>query len=377
MDYPLAIFAPEIGARSETFVRRHCQELLPGSTAVVGYVLRGAEHRDWVVKGPVLDLSPLWRRALLRVTGVMAGIPRLRGAQDLDLVKRFLRKHNIRVIVGEYLDTSLAWQRTAQELGIRFFAHAHGYDVSIRLRQPRWRAEYLRYNEAAGVITMSQASRTRLINLGLAPDKVHVVPYGVDVPAEPRQRPARGCVRCVAVGRMVTKKAPLLTLEAFRRAAEACPELRLDYVGGGHLLPAAQQFVRDNGLDDRVSLHGGQPNHVVQRVMKDADIYVQHSMTDLDTGDEEGLPVAILEAMAHALPVVSTRHAGIPEAVLDTSTGYLVDERDSERMAEVITTLVRDPDMRGRMGQAGWARASEYFSWDRERAELLRILGLE
>src|SRR5207247_4061449 len=123
--------------------------------------------------------------------------------------------------------------------------------------------------------------------------------------------------------------------------------------------------------------HGGQPNEVVQRLMRDADIFVQHSITDPDTGDAEGLPVSILEAMAHGLPVVSTRHAGIPEAVSDGVSGYLVDEGDTAGMAERIVALIRSADLRHRMGDAGWRRAKEDFSWERERSALLRILGLE
>lgn len=374
---PLAVFAPDIGTRSETFIRRHVRDLLPGRTAAVGRVIRKHDLGDWAVNGPVLDLGSIQHRVVRRALRTLTSGLRLRSVLNLDPIRHFLRKHKVRVIMGEYLDESLPWLEVAQELGIRFFGHAHGYDVSEQLRKPKWQAEYLRYNQAAGVITMNQVSRARLIDLGLEPNKVHVVPYGVDVPDRPLQRPERGIVACVAVGRMVAKKAPILTLDAFRQAAEACPELRLDYIGAGDLLPAARQFIHDFSLEDKVWLHGSQPNHVVQRLMKNADIFLQHSMTDPDTGDEEGLPVAILEAMAHALPVVSTWHAGIPEAVGDGSTGFLVDECDSETMAEQIKFLARRPGMRRKLGQAGWARAREYFSWEKERAALLEIMGIE
>src|SRR5205807_2160015 len=140
-----------------------------------------------------------------------------------------------------------------------------------------------------------------LVEIGLDPEKVHAVPYGVDVPAEcPSRVREGGRVRCLSVGRFVPKKAPILTLDAFRRAAAEVPGLTLDYVGGGELLPAAWQFLRAFGLEDRVTLHGAQPSETVARLLAEADIYFQHSMTDPETGDEEGLPVAILEAMAQA-----------------------------------------------------------------------------
>jgi colanic acid/amylovoran biosynthesis glycosyltransferase len=279
-------------------------------------------------------------------------------------------------MLGEYLDASLPWLELARELGIQFFAHAHGYDVSMRLREPRYRHEYLRYRDAAGVITMSESSRTRLIDLGLAPEQTHAVPYGVDVPDAFDERSPSAEVAVLAVGRMIPKKAPLLTLDAFRRALAASTGLHLHFVGAGPLLPAAAQFVRTMQLDHHVTLHGGQQNAVVQDLMTSADIFVQHSVTDPDTGDEEGLPVAILEAMARGLPVVATRHAAIPEAVVDSVTGFLVTEGDVQTMAARITQLAEDRALRLAMGRAGWARARERFSWPRERHDLLRILGI-
>jgi len=85
--------------------------------------------------------------------------------------------------------------------------------------------------------------------------------------------------------------------------------------------------------------------------------------------------VAILEAMAHALPVVATRHAGIPESVQETKTGLLVDESDIVSMAEHIVTLARDEALRRSMKLAGWQIARENFTWEREREELLKVLG--
>jgi glycosyltransferase involved in cell wall biosynthesis len=147
-------------------------------------------------------------------------------------------------------------------------------------------------------------------------------------------------------------------------------------VGSGVLLPAARQFVQAFGLSGRVTFHGATSHEIVKQLMRQADIFLQHSVTDPETGDEEGLPVAIQEAMAFALPVISTRHAGIPEAVVEGGTGCLVNEGDVSAMAGDIVTLARDPGLRQRMGTAGWERAKEHFSWERSRDQLLSALGL-
>ncbi|MBD1805028.1 glycosyltransferase family 4 protein [Microcoleus sp. FACHB-SPT15] len=388
MNKPLAIVAPRIGARSETFIQRHMQDLLPGNTVIVAAV-NSSDADDWNVDCPILVRNWLhkggYRERMVRaatqmvqsVTQNLGWRPAERPWEFIkEAAKEFLQKYQVQVIMGEYLDLCFPWLQVAQELGIQFFGHAHGYDVSYSLQDAKWRKKYLRYNETGGIITMSQASRERLLSLGLQPNKVHVVPYGIEVSDNPLKRTEQEIVHCLAVGRMVAKKAPLKTLEAFRQASETCPKLRLDYVGAGELLPSAQEFVRIFNLGEKVTLHGGQSNAVVQQLMKKADIFLQHSMTDPESGNEEGLPVAILEAMAQSLPVVSTHHAGIPEAVLDTFTGYLVDEGDSVGMAECLVALTRDPDLRVRLGEAGWRRAKEHFSWEKEQGELLRILGL-
>ena len=169
----------------------------------------------------------------------------------------------------------------------------------------------------------------------------------------------------------------MLFRSAFRQASLVFPNLRLDYVGAGALLPAAKQYIHVFGLDGKVTLHEGLPNQKVQELMREADIFLQHSMTDPDSGDEEGLPVAILEAMAHALPVVSTFHAGIPEAVEQGKTGFLFAEGDFAGMAQGIVDLAKDFELRSEMGSSGWQRAKERFTWEREREDLLNVLGLK
>jgi len=293
-------------------------------------------------------------------------------------VLQFLKRHNVQVVLSEYLDFSLKWLEVAKVLGIKFFAHAHGYDVSRSLRDTQMRRKYLRLKSADGIITMSEVSRQRLVKLGLGASRIHVIPYGIDVSQSPVRHGLRKAdtVRCLAVGRMVAKKAPLLLLEAFRRAVSALPALQLDYIGEGELFEAAHDFVQEHNLAAKVNLHGGQPNTVVQNMMSKTDIFLQHSRTDPETGDEEGLPVAILEAMGHGLPVITTTHAGIPEAVVEGVTGLLVDEGDTGDMAECLVQLASDAELRGQFGLAGWQRARERFTWQRERQDLLKVLGL-
>jgi glycosyltransferase involved in cell wall biosynthesis len=229
-------------------------------------------------------------------------------------------------------------------------------------------------NNAAAIVTPSQYSARRLYEIGIRPDLITVIPYGITMPEPPAKAEPRDGTRLVAVGRLVEKKAPITTLAAFARARQAMPALTLDIVGDGPLMPKARKFVATNSLTKAVTLHGALPNPQTLSILAEADIFVQHSVTDR-SGDEEGLPVAILEAMARGLPVVATRHAGIPEAVVDGTTGLLVDEGDSHAMAQAILDLAASRGMRGSFGAAAAARARDRYTWERERGDLLRLLG--
>lgn len=372
--YPLAVIAPTLGTRSETFIYRHMTELMPNQTIVVSR--RMAPHlNDRDIRFPYLVLgnSKLNWQWLYRVILYLLKLNKLSPVQVT--VEQYLRQHRVKIVLSQYLNHSLKWLDVAQNLEIRFFAHAHGYDISEALCDPAMSKRYLKLEAADGVITMSEHSRKRLMSLGLNGSKIHVIPYGINVPDVFQNRQSGDTIRCLAVGRMVAKKAPKFTIEAFRQALMGNPCLRLDYVGDGELFDEAKQFVHAHALNDKVILHGNQPNPAVMELMKNADIFLQHSRTDPVTGDEEGLPVAILEAMANSLPVVSTRHAGIPEAVIENVTGYLVDEGDIDGMASHIVQLANDAQLRDKFGKKGWERAKQHYSWKKEKASLLELLG--
>jgi glycosyltransferase involved in cell wall biosynthesis len=376
MSRPLAIFTPQVGSFSETFIRRHIERLMPGEVVVVTQTTKKPYAGNWSVDCPLLVLDSLDHsrgRRWLNDIGARLGL--LKTSRQSASVEKFLRENRVHTVLVEYLDHALCWLKLARDLNIRLFAHAHGYDISAYLQDERWRSRYPQLNECAGVITMSQVSKQALQAAGLREEKLHVVPYGVDVPAEcPARLENAEVIRCVAVG-ITAQKAPILTLDAFRRAAELHPELHLDFIGRGELLAAMEQFVRAFRLEQRVTLHGAKHHAEVLEHMRRSDLFLQHSMVD-PAGATEGLPVAILEAMAAGLPVVSTLHAGIPEAVVEGETGFLVHEGDSVTMGERISQLVRDGQVRRRMGQAAWKRAADHFSSEKQRASLLQVMHL-
>jgi len=338
--------------------------IAPGETVAV--VQRSAHPMGgrWQAPCPVLFLDQA-------MSGWPARLAHRGGRSWRDLragaVAGFLRRHGVRVVLGEYLDEFVEFVPLLDRMRLPYVAQGHGMDVSAALRDAGTAESYLAYRSARVVLTRCEPHRRRLIDLGLAAEQVCVNPGGVDLPPRVPERGPAAARRLLAIGRMTPKKGPIYLLEAFRRAARLDPELTLDYIGAGDLLPAARQFVAAGDLQGRVRLHGAAADATKAALLEACGVFVQHSLTDPETGDEEGLPAAIQEAMAHGMAVVSTRHAGIPEAVIEAETGLLVDEGDVGAMAEALVAV---PAIAARLGAAGRRRAEALYGWEQERSRL-------
>ena len=379
----MAIYSPNLGAVSETFIKKHMEELAIDQTVVVAGSNELPYCGHWFINCPTYILSnknSIFLNTRTKLWLTILHLFGLRSRKNLyyhQELEEFLIQNNVKVILSEYLHYSTTIIDLAKKLGIKLYAHAHGNDVSATLKRKFWRREYLRLNKADGIITVSEYSKQKLIKLGLKKELIHVIPCGIKLPPSFSSTNESECIKCLAVGRMVSKKAPLLLLESFRLAAEKNDFLRLDFIGDGVLYKNALQYVKDHNLEDKVKLHGSLAHGTVMNMMKDANIFLQHSITDPVTGDQEGLPVSILEGMAHYLPVISTSHAGIPEAVINNKSGILVNEADTPAMAEAILKLAENKNLRRDMGRAGREIIEEKFTWEIEKRSLLNLIDKE
>ena len=132
-------------------------------------------------------------------------------------------------------------------------------------------------------------------------------------------------------------------------------------VGDGPLLSVVQERAHQLGLEHLVQFPGVLSPDAVAQEMRRARVFVQHSRTAED-GDEEGCPVSVMEAQLCGLPVVATRHGGIPDVVVDQQTGRLVEEGDHRGMAEAMALLADRQDLAGAWGAAGQRRTQARFT---------------
>ncbi len=254
--------------------------------------------------------------------------------------------------------------------GYSFTAHAHDLYLDRAMLEEKVR-------EARFVVTISEYNRALLRELygEEAAAKTSIVRCGVD-PArfQPRAQPARrgpAVIACVA---------GLRDYKGHRHLVDACALLRerrvafrCVLVGDGPERAALERQIAALKLGE-VELLGGQPQDQVRALLASADVLVHPSVVTA-AGMMDGIPVALMEAMAAGCPVVSTRVSGIPELVRDGKTGLVVEPGDAAALADAIERLVGDPTLARKLGLAGRRAVLREFTLARNGERLLRLFA--
>jgi len=292
---------------------------------------------------------------------------------------RICRHERPDVVMAEFGFHAVRIMELVPATGLPLIVHFRGSDASARRYLQGLSRRYARLLLlATAVVVKSQPMRRAIQALAVrrpTPLPVLVSPSGADASLFWGAQPAMAAPLFVAVGRFVAKKGPLQSLEAFARAAAAVPApLRLVMVGDGRLLPAARRLAMQLGIEERVTFAGGRSPEWIADCLRCARGFIQHSLPGPD-GDQEGSPVSVMEAQLSGLPVVATRHAGIPEVVLDGETGLLVEEGDVDAMAKAIALLGSDPNLAGRLGAAGRQRCLEAFTTAHHHQQLGELIS--
>jgi glycosyltransferase involved in cell wall biosynthesis len=286
--------------------------------------------------------------------------PEVANAERADALRAFFTEYKVDCILAEFGTTGASIAPAAEAAGIPLVVHFHGHDAHRASVVNEYRSRYCAMFEYAhAVLAVSKYMVDTLVNLGAERSKIVYNPYG------PRDKfyALRTDYRpsLLAVGRFTDIKANYLTLAAFKEACYDVPDARLVMVGDGELLETCKTLARAWGIADRVEFTGSIAHAEVDRRFEQSCAFVQHSVSP-SYGDAEGTPVTILEAQASALPVVATRHAGIPDVVVHERTGFLVDELDIAGMASWMNYLLKNPELCRTLGMAARDHVRRNFS---------------
>ncbi len=249
----------------------------------------------------------------------------------------------------------------------------HGADVASKADIVDYERKLRRMFEVVPlVLARSQSLADRLVQLGCPPEKLRINRTGVplnDFPFVEREPPPEGRWRLLQACRLISKKGVSTSIRAFAILQRQFPKAKLTIAGKGPLQPRLEALATQLGVSDKVRFCGFLSQNELFDLYASAHLFLHPSETSSDQ-DQEGVPNAILEAMATGLPVVATRHGGIPEAVQHGRTGLLVEEGDFVSLADAIASVLRSPDTLRQMG----LRASESVARNFEQGEQIRQL---
>lgn len=235
----------------------------------------------------------------------------------------------------------------------------HGFDISSLIRR-KGRDHYrLLFRFGALFLPISEMWARRLRELGCDPARIKVHRVGIDCSLnaflERRLDPGTNApIKLISVGRLVEKKGHAYTLRALAQLRRERPDLSvtLDIVGEGDLMGALKRDASEFQLSDIVTFHGGLRHGRTLALLNKAAAFILPSVTS-QNGDMEGIPVALMEAMARGMPVISTYHSGIPELVENGVSGFLVPERDVAALTKAIEESIESAPRWSEIGRAG------------------------
>jgi colanic acid/amylovoran biosynthesis glycosyltransferase len=288
-------------------------------------------------------------------------------------LRNFFKTNRINAVLAEYGITGVGVMGTCEQLNLPLIVHFHGSDAYTYKVLDRYGKMYKKmFAYAEAIVAVSKHMVDQLVGLGAPAEKVFYNPYGVDLskfkPTSLTSEP-----RVLAVGRFVEKKAPYLTILAFKQLLERLPDAKLVMVGDGILRDVCRNILKSLHIEHAVALKGAVNHDQVAQLMQESRVFVQHSLVP-KSGNSEGTPVGILEAGATGLPVVSTAHAGIMDAVVHGKTGFLVSEGDIDGMSEYLYQLLTNRDLAVEMGKQAREHISANFNMDDSIKRLRAII---
>jgi colanic acid/amylovoran biosynthesis glycosyltransferase len=332
-------------------IYRQIKALRGVTTFVVTKELQNAEHFPF----PDIEIIPK-RRTNLLVHGWL----------------KFVERRPPIVYRGEYQTLDSLLKRHGADLMHIYFGHTgvhllpfieqwdkpclvsfHGADVADKPEIKDYHGKLRRLFDAVPlVLARSQSLADRLMRFGCPPEKLRINRTGVpldEFPFADRQSPSNGQWKIVQACRLIPKKGVATSLRAFAIFKKDHPKAEFFLAGKGPLQPELEMLAAGLGIFKDVHFMGFLSQSELLKLYASSHLLLHPSET-LPNQDQEGVPNSVLEAMATGLPVVATRHGGIPEAVEDSRNGFLVNEEDHVGLANALEQITRSPDLLRKMG---------------------------
>jgi len=338
----VALFSPSANAVSETFIQAHKDNI----DSDVKFYTKGHIPTQ-LGDQPILRFKYQLEYFLKKKIHGDSGL-----SLDEFALMKSLQEQKPDVVLCEYGDTAHHSLKVIKKLGIPMLVYFHGYDLSMyrTISDNREYADVIGY--ASKLFVVSKTMEKKIRSFGAKPEQIVYNPYGPNEYYFNVKRSLKPKQQFIAAGRLTNKKAPHLTILAFRKVLKKYPKAKLIIAGDGDLHQVCRDLINYYNIQKNVELPGVFNKEQLKKWLEQSAAFVQHSVT-AENGDQEGTPVAVLEALASGTPVVSTKHTGINDIIVNNKTGYLVDEYDVDNMASKMILILDEPAKSKEIGAAG------------------------
>ena len=338
----IALISPNKEQFSETFIQAH----RVGFKGEIHF-LAGGKVPVYSDKTGALKLKGVDRI----INSIYSRLTKNTLSGDLLAFKNYLKENKIQVVYAEYGPTGVAVLQACKDVNIPLIVNFHGRDAFAYDELENNKEGYQQLvRDAAAIVVVSQEMKAQLTKLGAPREKLYYTPCAPNDEFLTINKEIVEPPFFLFVGRFVSKKAPLTVIKSFELVLLEYPGAQLKMVGDGVLLEECKAFVNDKGITDSVQFKGVCARGEILTLQKECFAFVQHSVVT-ETGDREGTPVGVLEAMATGTVVISTYHGGIQDVVTDKVTGLLSNEGDVEAMAENMKRVLSDKTLVTNLGE--------------------------
>ncbi len=353
----IAVYVQHYLTPSMTFVYRQI-EILKQNFNVFVFCSGKVENTDIFPQNNLISKQrPLFKiksgrvyNKLFSYQQSLAVNPKLSMGQK-EFFKKKIKGNNISIIHAHFGPSAIEVLPIAQELNIPLVVTFHGYDISDLLKFSVYKRNLTRLLKYSWNFIVAESMKQELLKLGASKNRIIVIRCGIptnkfkfsDTRLLHEKFENKEEIKFVQISNFVEKKGHRYTLKAFAEFIAFYSNAKLVLAGNGALLARCKELVKELFIEDKVVFTGHLVEDEVVKLMKEADVFLHHSIT-ASNGDKEGVPTVIMEAMASGIPVISTYHSGIPELINDGVSGFLVHEKDVEEYLEKMKLIVQNGD---------------------------------
>lgn len=299
------------------------------------------------------------------------------------------------ILVGQVLPVGTIALVLKRFLGISYTVMTHAMDVTLLMNADAARRKKALLDRilrnASAVTTVSEYTATQLESLGVEREKIHIIPpcphidatrMSQDALAQAQAASARldaeylleGKSVILTVARLHERKGVDMVLGALTHVLNEYPNAVYVIAGDGPELETLEQIVRVRNLEQSVIFLGAISDAEITQWYARADMFIMASR-ELENGDVEGFGIVFLEAGSFGKPVIGGNSGGVPDAIIDGKTGFLVDPNDTKMIAEGILALLTNSIVAGTLGDAAQKRVREQFQWPVQAERLQHIIN--